>query len=121
MRRPGLELIVAAHSLAEAYSVLTRLPLRPPISPRTAWQFLNQNVLKMGHLLALSADEYRAVIADAARDGWGGGMIYDALIAKGADAARVARRITLNVMPVQRVWPAGAARVATPQAVPPPR
>jgi hypothetical protein len=55
------------------------------------------------------------------REGWIGGMIYDALIAKVADAARVDRLITLNVMHFQRVWPAGAVQIAAPQAVPPPR
>ena len=50
------ELIVAAHSLAEVYAVLTRLPLRPPISPKAARQFLDQNVLRKGSVVALSPD-----------------------------------------------------------------
>jgi predicted nucleic acid-binding protein len=111
------ELVVAAHSLAEVYAVLTRLPLRPRISPKAAHQFLDQNVLRKGSVVALSPDEYRAVIDDAVREGWAGGIIYDALIAKAADGARVDHLITLNVAHFQRVWPAGGARVAAPQTI----
>jgi predicted nucleic acid-binding protein len=118
--RGAYDLVVAAHSLAEVYAVLTRLPLRPPISPKAAQQFLDQNVLKKGSVVALSPDEYRAVIDDAVRERWVGGIIYDALIAKVADRAHVDRLITLNVGHFQRVWPAGAARVSAPQIIPPP-
>jgi predicted nucleic acid-binding protein len=117
----AFEMVVAAHSLAEVYSVLTRLPLRPPISPKAAWQFLEQNVLRTGNLVALSPHEYRAVIEDAAREGWIGGMIYDALIARVADTVQADHLISLNVAHFQRVWPAGAARIASPATLQPPR
>ena len=113
-------MVVAAHSLAEVYAVLTRLPLRPPISPKAALQFIHQNVLKKGSVATLSPDDYRAVIEDAAHEGWVGGIIYDALIAKVADVARVDHLITLNVGHFQQVWPAGAGRVMAPQTLPPP-
>jgi len=32
-KQGALDLVVSAHSLAETYSVLTRLPVKPPICP----------------------------------------------------------------------------------------
>ena len=77
-------------------------------------------MVRIAALGALSADEYRSVLESASQAGWVGGVIYDALIAKVADAAGVDRLITLNVSDFQRVWPAGTARIASPQTLPPP-
>jgi len=88
------ELVVAAHSLAEMYSVLTRLPLRPRISPQAAWQFIEKNVLSSANVVALSPDEYVSVLETAVQEGWTGGVIYDALIAKAATKAGVERLLS---------------------------
>jgi predicted nucleic acid-binding protein len=119
--RGAYELVVAAHSLAEMYSVLTRLPLRPRISPQAAWQFIEKNVLSSANVVALSPDEYVSVLETAGQEGWTGGVIYDALIAKAATKASVERLITLNVSHFQRVWPAETARIASPETLPPPQ
>jgi predicted nucleic acid-binding protein len=116
----AFELIVAAHSLAEVYAVLSRLPLRPPISPKAALQFLKQNVLMKGIVIELLADEYRSILNDAVIGDWRGGLIYDALIAKVAEKSQVDRLITLNVGHFQRVWPAGISKIFAPQMLAPP-
>ncbi len=39
------ETVVAAHTLAEVYAVLTRLPLHPPIGPELAWRLIREEVV----------------------------------------------------------------------------
>jgi predicted mannosyl-3-phosphoglycerate phosphatase (HAD superfamily) len=38
------ELIVASHTLAELYAVLSTLPVKPRISPSNAWRLVNENI-----------------------------------------------------------------------------
>lgn len=41
-------------------------------------------------------------------------MIYDALIARAAEVARVDRLVTLNEAHFRRVWPEGVERITGP-------
>lgn len=109
-----LTLLVAAHSLAETFAVLTRLPLRPRIAPATAEALLRENVLGRAQIVALSAADYRAVLTRQATLGLAGGSIYDALIARAAQKGRADRLVTLNRPDFLRVWPDGAERIAAP-------
>jgi predicted nucleic acid-binding protein len=72
--------VLAAHSLAETYSVLTRIPHAPPISPAIAWQAIERNLVDF-EVIALPPKEYTHVPSDLAARGIGGGPTYDALIA----------------------------------------
>jgi predicted nucleic acid-binding protein len=110
----SLSLLVAAHSLAETFAVLTRLPLRPRIAPATAEVLLRENVLGRSFVVALSAADYRAVLARQAGLGLSGGAIYDALIARAAQKAKAERVVTLNRSDFLRVWPEGAERILAP-------
>ena len=74
-RRPRLP----AHVLVESYSVLTRFPPPHRTSPATATSFLETRFAEPP--LGLPPDDYRRLVADAARNGVAGGAIYDALIA----------------------------------------
>jgi predicted nucleic acid-binding protein len=116
----AFELVVSAHTLAETYSVLTRLPVNPKITAQAAWQFIEQNILSCVKVIALAADDYRDLIGQAVQNGLVGGVIYDAVIAKGAELATVDYLLTLNVGHFQRVWPHGASRVVSPLAMTPP-
>jgi len=51
------ELVVSGHSLAEAYSVLTRLPRTPKITPAEAKQLLTVNVTSVAKIVSLSGLE----------------------------------------------------------------
>jgi len=75
---------VAAHSLAEAYAVLTRLPGESRVSPSMAWQLINENVVKEFAVVTLTAKEYADALATASEDGVEGGKTYDALLLKAA-------------------------------------
>ncbi len=113
------DLVLAAHSLAELYSVLTTLPVRPRISPGTAKRLAEDNGLRprphgMAEVRALSVSEYVTVLDGAAGRSLTGGIIYDALLAKVAETAEVDRLLTLNVSHFRKVWPEGAERIHEP-------
>jgi predicted nucleic acid-binding protein len=105
--------VLAAHTLAETYSVLTRMPHRPHISPATAWRAIERN-LPHFEVIALSVEEYRQAIQDLAALGIGGGPTYDALIAAVARKADVDLLLTLNTSHFLRVAPDLAARIQEP-------
>ena len=73
---------VVAHVLAEAYSVLTRMPQPARVEPRLAADALAANVPRKTVGLAPSA--YAALPSRLAEAGLSGGSIYDALVALGA-------------------------------------
>ncbi len=54
--------VVAAHSIAELYAILTTLPIQPRISPKVAKQLIQQDVLSVCEIVALSDEDYRTVI-----------------------------------------------------------
>jgi predicted nucleic acid-binding protein len=106
--------VVAAHSLAELYAILTRLPLQPRISPTVAQQLIEQNVLAACEVVALSEAEYAALVAHLAATGIAGGATYDALILHTAAKAGVDRVLTLNVKDFRRVYPTLAGQIVEP-------
>jgi len=87
--------VVATHTLAELYAVMTRLPLRPAIPPTVALQLIQEN-LEGFQTIALSAADYRAVLRRLEKLNLAGGAVYDALIAQAALKAKAERLLTLN-------------------------
>ena len=87
--------LVATHTLAELYAVITRLPLRPAIPPSTALQLIEEN-LEGFQRVALSASDYRAVLQRLEKLGLAGGAVYDALIAQAALKSKAEYLLTLN-------------------------
>jgi len=116
----AFDFLVSGHSLAEVYSVLTRLPRKPLITPADAWKMLTENVISCARIVTLSGDDYVALIEDLSQRGIGGGLVYDAIIAKAAESAQVDHLVTLNQSHFQKVWPSGAARIVTPLVAAPP-
>jgi len=108
------ELIIASHTLAELYSVLTRLPVRPRIPPSTAWRLIHTNLEGCSTIAPLSTADYLQVVKQMADRGLSGGIIYDALIAHTARRAEVARLLTFNAKDFRRVWPEGEAIIYEP-------
>lgn len=87
--------LVATHTLAELYAVMTRLPLRPAIPPTVALRLIQEN-LEGFQTIALSATDYRAVLRRLEKLNLAGGAIYDALIAQAALKVKAERLLTLN-------------------------
>lgn len=106
--------MVAAHSLAELYAILTRLPLKPPIPPSMAWQMIRENVLAVLEVIPLSEDDYHSVLEHLPQTGIAGGVTYDALIAYAAIKAQVDQLITLNEKDFRKVCPTLSERIVAP-------
>jgi len=103
----------AAHSLAELYSTLTRLPGTARMSADQALLALD-SVEERLEVVSLDAREYRLAIQEAAAAGIVGGTIYDALTGWSALKARAARIYTWDIADFQRLGPEIAAKVRTP-------
>ena len=116
----AFEFVCSGHSLAEIYAVLTRLPRTPPIGPDEALRLIEENVTRHARVYSLSSDEYALLIELLVRNRITGAAVYDAIIARVGELATVDYLVTLNVADFQRVWPAGAARIVSPQTQPPP-
>jgi len=106
--------LVAAHSLAELYAILTTLPVRPRISPTIVRDLIEHNILGVFEVVFLSDKDYVAVIAHLSDLGIIGGATYDALILHAASKANVEQVVTLNERDFVRVHPALADRITPP-------
>jgi predicted nucleic acid-binding protein len=105
---------VAAHSIAELYSILTTLPIRPRIAPVVAWSLINHNVIDLCDVVSLSEEDYTAVMDHLSELGLIGGVTYDALILYAGIKTGVDRVITLNEKDFRKVYPHFAERLSGP-------
>jgi predicted nucleic acid-binding protein len=95
-RSEGHQLVVAAHSLVEAYSVLTRMPPPFRLAPADAFVLLDQSWGKAEAYALTAAECWRMVRSQAAR-GVAGGRIHDYEIAECARKAKADEILTWNV------------------------
>ena len=105
------ELIVAGHTVAELYAVLSTLPVKPRISPPVAWRLIHENIEAVGKIVSLTAAEYSSTIKKISEMGLIGGITYDALIAKVAEKSKVERLVTLNPGHFKQIWPEGGKKI----------
>ena len=98
---------IAGHSMAEMYSILTRLP--PPFrhTPEYALLSIEENVVKHFKVTALSPNEYGPLIRDAALSGIQGGTIYDAVLLRCAGKSGAEKIWTFNLKHFQNIAPKG--------------
>ena len=96
---------LSTHSLAETYSVLTRLPIQARILPSYAENII-LNLLQYLETIPLRSTDYQAAIAQMATLKIPGGGIFDALIAQAALKAEVDKILTLNPSHFTRLDPA---------------
>lgn len=106
--------IVAAHSIAELYAVLTALPVQPRISPGLARRLIQDNVLTTCQIDPLTQDDYEAFVTHLAERGLAGGVTYDALILRAGVKVQVDVIVTLNERDFARIDPRLADRVTAP-------
>jgi predicted nucleic acid-binding protein len=93
--------VLAGHTLAEAYSVLTRLPEPHRLRPEDALDLIEVNWSR-ARLVALAAAEYWQVVRRCRDTAIAGGAVYDALIAACARKARVATVLTWDTAAFER-------------------
>ena len=92
--------------MAELYAVMTRLPVRPRITPEQGVLFV-ENVRDYFSVVTLSAAEQFEAATDAAQRRLGGAKVYDLLTIKCAAKAGAERAYALDG--------AGFARLAPPE------
>ena len=115
LRRDGHEGYTSAHSLAEFYSVLTRAPFKPPLSPAEVWRLIDEVLLPSLHLITLTAKEYAEVTRHCALAGWTGGRIHDAIHLRCAQKAHCDWIYTFNVKDFRALSPPDLlARITAP-------
>jgi len=107
-------ILVASHTLAELYAVLTTLPISPKIKPGMAHQLIYHNIEKISKIISLSSLDYISVIKQMANLGLSGGSVYDALIAKSAQKSKADHLLTFNIDDFKRVWPEGVEKITLP-------
>ena len=102
-----------AHSLAEVYASLTRMPGRHRISSEQAMLFVT-TLRERLTIVALTAEEYFRCIERNAALGVVGGTIYDALLAQCALKAKAEAIYSWNTRHFQLLGPDVAKRLRTP-------
>lgn len=105
---------ISTHSLAETYSVITRLPMQPRITPQQA-QSIIVDISQYLEGIPLLSDDYQAAITQMATLNFPGCGIFDALIAQAALKAEVAVLLTLNPNRFTRLGNAIADLVQVPE------
>lgn len=109
-----IDFLVASHTLAELYAVLTTLPLKPRISPSTAWRLVHDNIETSAKIISLSSSDYKSTVKHMSELGLSGGIIYDALIVKAAQKSGVERLLTFYADHFIRLWPGGEGFICVP-------
>jgi len=103
----------AAHTLAEVYAGLTRMPGAQRMTGDQALLLLDQ-IRERLTIITLNEEDYYSTIASAAARGIGGGTIYDALLVKCAIKANATIIYTWDLDRFRLVGPDVAQRVRTP-------
>jgi len=106
--------LVAAHTLAELYAILTSLPVNPRIPPTLAVQLIQRNVLDTCEVVALSGADYVTLLNHLADLGIAGGAVYDALLLHAAWKSGIDQVVTLNAYDFRRVYPALVDKIVSP-------
>ena len=101
------------HSLAEVFSVMTPLPVKPMIPPEQALLFVEE-VRNRLTLVSLSAEEYFAAIQNVASRAFTGGRVYDSLLLACAAKCKAQAVYTWNLKHYQSLAPDLAPRIQTP-------
>lgn len=104
----------SAHSLAELYSSLTATPT--PAMRRVQDVLVGvEETARLFKPVSLTTSDYLWTIRHVAAAGGRSGLIYDALILKCAEKARVSAIYTLNVAHFMRIaWPAVSPLIRAP-------
>ncbi len=103
--RKAVELVIASHSLAEVYGILTSLPISPRIAPGTAFQLVQENLVSRHRVIDLKAADYLRAVRKAAEKGLRGGVIYDLLLGAAFEKSKAEAILTFNQRDFLRIFP----------------
>lgn len=102
-----------AHTLAEVYAILSRLPGGKKVRPGLAGLIVEQIANRLT-VVPLSAEEYAATLRQTSRVGLAGGIVFEALLLACARKVEAERIYTWNVRHFHMVAPDLADRIVTP-------
>jgi predicted nucleic acid-binding protein len=102
-----------AHSMAEVYAALTRMPGKHRISGEQAMLFLTTAKERLT-IIALDEQEYFSTLDECATAGVVGGTVYDAILAQCALKAKAERIYTWNIRHFRQLGPEVTRRLRTP-------
>lgn len=105
--------VCAGHTLAELYSVATRLPRPYRVLPEHALVLVDQ-VCERTKIVTLDGEDYHAMIRRAATERQSGGRIYDALLLACARKAKAKKIYTWNTRHFREIAPDMAERIVEP-------
>ena len=97
---------VSAHSVAEVYASLTRLPVLPRIHPVEASRIINENILPHFEVIPILKSDYLAALKSVTSGGWSGAKIYDALLLCCAAKREMDRIYTFDLADFRLLAPA---------------
>jgi predicted nucleic acid-binding protein len=98
---------MGAHSIAEVFAALTRLPVQPRVHPVEAARIVTDNILPHFEVVSLGKDDYLEAMDTMASGGWIGAKIYDALLLHCAARCAAERIYTFNLGDFKQLAPAG--------------
>jgi predicted nucleic acid-binding protein len=105
--------VCAAHTLAELYAILTRLPGKQRMDTDQVLLFLD-DVRKRLTIISLTEEDYYSTLSASAGEGILGGTIYDALLARCALKSNCDIIYTWNTADFSRLGTEVAERTRTP-------
>ena len=98
---------IGAHSIAEVFAALTRLPVQPRIQPVEAARIITDNILPHFETVPIREEDYLDALNTMASGGWIGAKIYDALLLRCASRCAAERIYTFNLGDFKQLAPAG--------------
>jgi len=101
------------HAAAETWSVLTRLPLEPPISPALA-EVAVDRLLQKVEAVEVDRETYRAALRRCSERGLRSGALFDALHLLSAERRGVDAFVTFNRSDFERLLAEGSPRLVVP-------
>lgn len=102
-----------AHTVAETFSVLTRMPPPHRVPPEAAWVFLGQ-IRERLTIITLDEEDYFATMEQTVAAKRAGALIFDALLLQCARKANAERIYTWNARHFRAIAPDLAGRIAEP-------
>lgn len=96
---------MSAHSIAEVYAALTRLPVQPRIHPVEATRIITDNILTHFDIVTIEKEDYLQALRVVGSGGWAGAKIYDALVIGCASRVDADRIYTFNLGDFRQLAP----------------
>jgi predicted nucleic acid-binding protein len=102
-----VQVVIPVHAILECYSVLTRIPAPYRLPPDIARQAIEENFARTALVVGVKAGSVWERIGNFSRLGFGGGLVYDALIVWCALEAGAALLLTWNLRHFAAIAPPG--------------